>query len=107
MAKRTSKMIPPHPSEGRSGTMQRETATEDELTPSVHPLTQIIEGERARLMRVHSVLSCLTLAMDHMDYDESDPRGPDCPLVIEIVRDLVQESIDRLDSVHVDPLIDT
>ena len=67
-----------------------------------HPLATLIQLERSRLMKAHSVLSCLTVAMDHMDYEDAQgQRILDYPQVIELVRDLVEESINRLDSVHI------
>lgn len=46
-------------------------------------------------MQVHSLLSCIALAMDNDD--GSDKVGPYYPGLIEIARDLVNESIGRLD----------
>lgn len=46
-------------------------------------------------MQAHSLLSCIALAMDNDD--GGDKVGPYYPGLIEIARDLVNESIGRLD----------
>lgn len=61
-------------------------------------LQSAVEDERLALMKVEAILGCLNRAM------ESEPggrtRGPYYPLVVELARDLVTQSIARLDSVH-------
>lgn len=62
---------------------------------NLEALEDAIEDERVRLMKAHSVLSCITLAME--GDDGADKDGPHYPSMIEIARDLINESIRRLD----------
>lgn len=67
------------------------------------PLLLAIEEERARLMQVESLLDCLLAAMDN-DGDD-DAGDPYYPSVIELARELVNRTIEQLDSVKLKPLI--
>src|SRR5437868_6640831 len=58
----------------------------------------LVEAERERLMRAHSVLDCILRAMDADDVMPTE--GPHYPSLIEIARDLVDESIRRLDAAN-------
>ncbi|PZN31554.1 MAG: hypothetical protein DIU71_09640 [Proteobacteria bacterium] len=70
--------------------------------PSLEPpsplaaLEDVIEDERLRLMKAHSILSCATIAMEEGHLDE---RGPYYPAIIDLARDLIDETLRRLDSV--------
>ena len=64
--------------------------------PTLEHLENIVEDERARLMKAHSILSCVVMAMEEEQLCTGD--GPYWPSVIESARDLVDESIRRLDS---------
>ena len=64
-----------------------------------------IEVERARLMKVESLLHCALLAMDYDDGFEDGER-PYYPNVIELARDLVNETLEQLDSVKLGPMIE-
>lgn len=66
------------------------------------PLMLAIEEERARLMQVESLLDCLLAAMDKDGDDTGDPYYPS---VIELARELVNRTIEQLDSVKLKPLI--
>lgn len=59
-------------------------------------LEEAIEDERSRLMRAHSILGCITLALE--GDDGVGPNRPYYPDLIELARDLVNESINGLDS---------
>ena len=56
-----------------------------------------IEAERERLMSAEAVLHCVVIAMDEID--AGDTRAPHYQSVVDLARGLVQQSIDRLDSV--------
>ncbi len=58
----------------------------------------LIEEERERLMRAHSVLDCILMAMS--DDDSMPTDGPHYPSLIEIARDLINESVCQLDAVN-------
>jgi len=56
----------------------------------------IVEDERARLMKAHSILSCVVIAME--DEQICSNEGPYWPSVIESASDLIDEAIRQLDS---------
>lgn len=62
------------------------------------PVEDLIEEERERLMRAHSVLDCVLMAMG--DDDSMPTGGPYYPSLIEIARDLINESVRQLDAVN-------
>lgn len=66
-------------------------------------LEEAIEDERARLMRAHSILGCIALAME--GDDGVNPARPYYPDLIELARDLVNESINSLESGKLQRLI--
>lgn len=64
-------------------------------TPNLLPLRNIVEDERARLMTAHAILSTVIAAMEAEGVCTND--GPYWPSVIETARDLVDESIRKLE----------
>jgi hypothetical protein len=62
-----------------------------------------IEEERHRLMKAEAILDCVLLAMAENDGCGDSP--PHYPSVLKIARDLVNQSIDQLDSVRLKPMI--
>jgi hypothetical protein len=66
-------------------------------------LRELIEVERYRLMRAEAVLQCVLAALD--DGDAGCADGPHYQSAIDVARDLIKQSIDRLDSVEL-PFID-
>jgi len=62
---------------------------------SLEHIENIIEDERARLTKAHSILSCVVRAMED---EQISSEGPYWPSVIESASDLIDESIRRLDS---------
>jgi hypothetical protein len=87
MAKRKSKSIA-----GPSITHAASTEA-----PDLGALEDTVEQERARLMKAHAILNCVVIAMEDEGLCTGD--GPYYPAVIESARDLVNESINRLDAV--------
>ncbi len=69
---------------------------------SAGALEEIIEEERARLMKARSILGCVMLAMEGND---EGPCELDFPDIIELARSLINESINRLDSVNLRPFL--
>src|ERR1700679_4170725 len=59
-------------------------------------LQTAIESERRNLFRADSLLGCLVIAMEY-ETDDS-VNGPHYPDVAQVARELVQRSIDGLDS---------
>lgn len=62
---------------------------------TVEALEDFIDEERLRLMKAHSILTCVISAMEEEGVPASD--GPYWPVVIESANDLINESIRRLD----------
>ena len=59
-----------------------------------------IETERSRLMKAEAVLGSVAFALKHAEWRCED--GTDYANVVEVARDIVQESITRLDPVSLD-----
>jgi len=87
----------------RSGVKSTSAPSQDAGKVSMpSSLEDAIEDERSRLMRAHSILGCVTLAMEG---DEgANLTRPYYPDLIELARDLVNESINALDSDRLDRL---
>jgi hypothetical protein len=61
-------------------------------------LEAVIEAERQNLARAQSVASCLAIALHaHPEQHESTPRYAQ---VAEVIRDLVNRSLERLDCIN-------
>lgn len=69
----------------------------------ISALMGAIEDERERLMTVESLLACVLAAME--SYDAGDPDGPYYPGALEIAREILNESLDKLDATRLKPLI--
>jgi hypothetical protein len=67
-----------------------------QAAPSLKHLEGIVEDERSRLMKAHSILSCAVIAME--DEQVCTGEGPYWPSVIESASELIDESMRRLDS---------
>jgi hypothetical protein len=60
-------------------------------------LHEAIEEERGNLSKTESLLGCLAISLEH----ETDPAAaPYYPDVASLARDLLKQSIDRLDSLN-------
>jgi hypothetical protein len=66
-------------------------------------LERAIDVERRRLSKAQSILSCLAVALESPATLGSD--GLDFRQVAEVVRDLVNSSIERLDSVNLSKVL--
>lgn len=104
-------MSPKRPARSRSlerrDTHQSARDTESDQTnaPTARGAVEdAIEDERARLMDAETILHCVVIAMN--ETDPSDTHGPYYQNVIEVARDLVVESINRLDSVRMRPMLE-
>lgn len=64
---------------------------------------QAIDAERGRLSKAESLLGCLAISMEHAD---DCPLGPHYPDVAEVACDLLRQSIDGLDSLRLERLLD-
>lgn len=61
-----------------------------------------IETERARLTKAEACLDCLRAAIEYIGENDSDCELSDLGYVADIARDLVHETLNRLDSVELD-----
>jgi hypothetical protein len=61
-----------------------------------------IEAERTRLMRAEAVLGSVAFSLNYAEW--RCENGTDYANVVEVAREIVQESIRRLDSVNLDPV---
>lgn len=62
-----------------------------------------IESERSRLMKAESVLGSVAFALNHAEW--KCENGTDYANVVEIAREIVQESIIRLESINLHPSV--
>jgi hypothetical protein len=67
-------------------------------------LLETIEVERTRLMKAESLLHCAIRAMDD-DYELDDGDRPYYQNIIEVARELVNQTLEQLDSVNLAPMI--
>jgi len=74
-----------------------------EPDPTQHSIEQTIENERGRLSRAQSILKCLHSAL--VQAEERDSGEPAYADAADIALRLIRESVHRLDSVYVKPLI--
>jgi hypothetical protein len=66
-------------------------------------LGEAIEDERGTLMKADAVLNCLALAMDYDD--GANIARPYYAIIVELVRDLVSDSITRLEAVNLEAAV--
>jgi hypothetical protein len=59
-----------------------------------------IETERSRLMKAEAVLGSVAFALKYAEW--RNENGTDYAIAVEVARDIVQESITRLDPVSLD-----
>ena len=99
--KSTSRVAAPrNPAASNEGYAPTATSTApDDPAPRANlgALENIVEEERSRLMKAHAILNCVVIAMEDEGICTGD--GPYYPAVIESARDMVNESINRLDGV--------
>ena len=65
------------------------------------PCRGAIETERTRLMKADAVLGSVAFSLTYAEW--RCERGTDYANVVEVAREIVQESIRRLDAVNLDP----
>lgn len=71
----------------------------------LNSLLDIVETERGNLARADSLLGCLQLAMEYGD--DTIERAPYYPDVAKIAREIIRNTINALDSIHLpDPAPD-
>ena len=90
---------------GSAEAVVAQSPSTDSFLKSSLDLMVAIEVERARLMKAESLLHCACLAMDYDDGFDDGER-PYYPDVIELARELVNQTLAQLDSVTLGPMIE-
>jgi hypothetical protein len=85
---------------GRAATREREALMDPPATKAADAadVMDVIEEERRRLRRAHSVLVCARFALDYSDYVE-DEWELDVADVVGVACGLVREALENLDRV--------
>lgn len=92
MARQRSASLPP---KHRHRPCKSATSTDVYGLPLPESLHDAIEAERDNLSKAESLLGCLSAAMQQESHSAGGPFYPD---VADMARDLVRQSINRLDS---------
>jgi hypothetical protein len=67
-------------------------------------LIEIVDEERTHLAQAEAILDCLHIALTHAEeQDVEDNDRPYFPYVADIARELVRQSVHRLDSLYLGP----
>ena len=91
------------PRSGRRGRKAAKDSTNPVYgVPVPESLHEAIEVERDNLAKAESILGCLAISME---YDTDPVAGPYYPHVAQIARELVRQSIRRLDSLELQKLL--
>jgi hypothetical protein len=87
----------------RSTRLRRQPRIEESEPEAFGPLKDAIENERGELARVNAMLGCLYLSLLYCDWSDEEP----CNFadVAKVARRLISDSMDRLDSVYIGPLL--
>lgn len=89
---------------GKSNAPSSENQNSSDVSAETSPRTQLqqrIEAQRARLLQAHSVLVCLYEVLLHAD-------GEDAVVYAEaahVAAELISNTVEELDSVHIGALI--
>lgn len=70
----------------------------------IRQLETVIEDERTRLLKADSILGCVQIALD-TEASDADVPVVYFPYVVETARELIAESLRRLDIVRLQPLM--
>lgn len=84
--------------------MTRTRHQRNNSAPRSIELTAAIEIERSRLMKAQAILNCARTAMECES--ESDTNTTYYPDVLQVVQELMSQSIEKLDSLRLRPMIE-
>ena len=70
-------------------------------TPPRTPLQQRIEAQRMQLLQAHGVLTCLYEVLLHAECDDAVVYAE----AAHVAANLINNTVEQLDSVHISPLI--
>jgi len=78
----------------------RQTPSQTSCPLALAHLQEAVDSERMRLMKAHSLLQCIALALESAGAGKPvGASGPYFPDVVDLASELVRESINRLDPV--------
>jgi hypothetical protein len=78
----------------RSAARRRAAKREDDNSSKLNPFEDF-GGERARLMKAEAILNCLSFTLNYSSWNAAD--GTTYGMAADVARDLVQDSMDRLE----------
>lgn len=78
----------------RSAARSRAPKRADDNSSEVNPFEDF-GGERARLMKAEAILNCLSFTLNYSSWNAAD--GTTYGMAADVARDLVQDSMDRLE----------
>jgi hypothetical protein len=85
----------------RSGRSQTDQHVPAETRPHLNFLQQAIEAERTQLLQAHAVVHCLYEVLLHAEGDDAIYHAE----AAHVAANLIDESVERLDSVRLRPLM--
>jgi hypothetical protein len=91
---RRAQSRPSSPPAGRQNRLSRENRSAENCGCLPEDLSEAIELERDNLSKAESVLACMAVSLK---FDTDPLQGPYYPAVVQVVRELVGRSIDRLE----------
>jgi hypothetical protein len=89
---------------GKSNAPSSENQNSSDVSAETSSRTQLqqrIEAQRARLLQAHSVLACLYEVLLHADGDDAVVYAE----AAHVAANLISNSVEELDSVHISALI--
>ncbi len=78
----------------RSAARPRAAKRADDKSSDLNPFEDF-GGERARLMKAEAILNCLSFTLNYSSWNAAD--GTTYGMAADVARDLVQDSMDRLE----------
>jgi hypothetical protein len=85
-----------------SGENQNASDVSAESAPPRTPLQQRIEAQRAQLLQAHGVLTCLYKVLLYAEVDDAIAYAE----TAHVAANLINDSVEELDSVHIGRLIE-
>jgi hypothetical protein len=93
------------PAKRLNRTANRQSGIPDAMdgTPGLEILQELIDAERDNLSKAESLLGCLVISMEHGSWEHEDEVAqPYYADVARMARELVRQSINALDPLHVE-----
>lgn len=90
---------------GKSNAPPGENQNAPDVSAETSPRTQLyqrIEAQRAQLLQAHSVLACLYEVLLHAEDDDAVVYAE----AAHVAANLISNTVEQLDSVHLGPLVE-